>query len=123
MPIGVPAKHYFPVDSGNDADHRGGGRAYSYDEFGNLTDVTTTKGSTPELHTGYDPATNHGACADGNGNTPSGCSYTYGYAPGNKRMWRADGATKDEMTFWSVSGQKLAVYHLTVVPAVGPRQL
>jgi YD repeat-containing protein len=86
----------------------GWGQSYSYDGFGNLTDVTTTKGSTPELHTGYDPATNHGSCADANGNTSSGCGYTYdienrialaggvyyGYAPGNKRVagrWRNEG--------------------------------
>ncbi len=30
--------------------------------------------------------------------------------------------SKDEVTFWSVSGQKLGDYHLNVVPAVGPPQ-
>jgi RHS repeat-associated protein len=42
----------------------------------------------------------------------------YAYAPGNKRVWRGaqDGngnTTLDEVTFWSVSGQKLATYNLS----------
>ncbi len=98
-----------------------------------MTDVTAIiQGSAPELHTSYDPATNHGYCSDANGNSNvascagaggyiydienrlgGGTGYTY--APNNKRVWRGDGATKDEVTFWSVSGQKLGDYHLTVV--------
>ena len=42
--------------------------------------------------------------------------YQYSYAPGNKRVWRGNFSTNggapilttDEVTFWSVNGQKLA---------------
>jgi hypothetical protein len=44
----------------------------------------------------------------------------YSYAPGNKRVWRGNWAyttawnrTQDEITFWSISGRKLATYNLT----------
>ena len=42
----------------------------------------------------------------------------YSYAPGNKRVWRGawDGSgtqTVDELTFWSVNGQKLATYQVS----------
>jgi RHS repeat-associated protein len=50
----------------------------------------------------------------------------YAYAPGNKRIWRGTTAivngsyqlTLDELTFWSVSGQKLATYTVSGNPAV-----
>jgi len=93
------------------------GQSYTYDGFGNLTNVATTKGSTPNLVTTYDPATNRqtGECADANGNinasTPTcGAGYiydvenrivaqtsvylgaqptfAYSYKPGNKRIWK-----------------------------------
>ncbi len=82
------------------------------------------------------PATNQYTCSDANGNSASlasSCSYYYmntydienritatspggsggvfyySYAPGNKRVWRGNwtGSTPtDEVTFWSISGQK-----------------
>jgi RHS repeat-associated protein len=129
------------------------GQSFAYDGFGNLTDVTTIKGSTPELHTSYDPITNHGNCSDANGNTNgdncgniyytdsydienrmarAGLGYSaneyYSYAPNNKRVWKGELSydpdtglttqTTDEVTFWSVNGQKLAVYQLTEDPGI-----
>ena len=44
--------------------------------------------------------------------SPGGTTY-YSYAPGNKRVWRGNGGTVDELTFWSPSGQKLGTYALT----------
>ena len=53
----------------------------------------------------------------------------YSYAPGNKRVWRGVGSWNsgtgqwsptDEVTFWSVTGQKLATYQLTTTLGVGP---
>jgi len=50
-------------------------------------------------------------------------NYQYSYAPGNKRVWRGDfgnntnggtGLTTDEVTFWSVSGQKMASYNIVM---------
>ena len=49
--------------------------------------------------------------------------YQYSYAPGNKRVWRGNfgtnsgGAptiTTDEVTFWSVTGQKVASYNIVM---------
>ena len=44
----------------------------------------------------------------------------YSYDPANKRVWRGNWAysgswarTEDEITFWSVNGQKLATYNVT----------
>src|SRR5579883_2032351 len=45
------------------------GQSFTYDGFGNLTNVNVIKGSAPALGVSYDPATNHGACTDANGNT------------------------------------------------------
>src|SRR5579883_1777138 len=47
--------------------------------------------------------------------------YQYGYAPGNKRVWKAvccDSSNNpiEEITFWSVTGQKLATYQLVSTP-------
>jgi RHS repeat-associated protein len=46
----------------------------------------------------------------------------YSYAPGNKRVWRgtwsAGSQTADEVTFWSVAGQKLATYSITMTPYI-----
>jgi RHS repeat-associated protein len=44
----------------------------------------------------------------------------YSYAPGNKRIWRgawdsnSGTQTVDELTFWSVNGQKLVTYQLSI---------
>ena len=44
----------------------------------------------------------------------------YSYDPSNKRVWRGNwvyttawSRTQDEITFWSISGRKLATYNLT----------
>ena len=111
------------------------GQSYAYDGFGNLTDTTTTKGTTPELHVNYSAATNRvsNEFADANGNIGNG-SYDvenrlvaptwinnttrYAYGPDNKRVWRGvwevgPGAqTVDEVTFWSVTGQRVGTYSL-----------
>jgi RHS repeat-associated protein len=50
----------------------------------------------------------------------------YAYAPGNKRVWRGTSAwdggvfslTLDELTFWSVTGQKLATYNISGDPSI-----
>lgn len=51
-------------------------------------------------------------------NGGSSLVWAYSYAPGNKRVWRGvwSGSTQttDEVTFWSVSGQKLCTYQLSV---------
>ena len=54
--------------------------------------------------------------------------YQYAYAPGNKRVWRGVytlnsntqtiSLTTDEITFWSVTGQKLATYTIYETPYV-----
>ncbi len=113
------------------------GQSYQYDGFGNLTNQNVTAGSAPSFSTSYD-ANNHGSCVDANGNNTcavdgaghgfnydvenraSGLSngaVLYNYTPGNKRVWRglftSGTLTTDEVTFWGVNGQKLAVYQLT----------
>ena len=49
-------------------------------------------------------------------------AWAYSYAPGNKRVWRGAWTmdnnfnytqTLDEVTYWSVTGQKLATYQLS----------
>ena len=117
------------------------GQSYSYDGFGNLTDQTVIAGSAPAYHVVPDPNTNHLGAVDANGNTlitngfydvenrftgtlaPGAMipgSYQYSYAPGNKRVWRGVVATSgaslatDEVTFWSVTGQKLASYNIAL---------
>ena len=47
------------------------------------------------------------------GNQYTGVLASYSYAPGNKRVWRGSTANgTDEITFWSVTGQKMATYSL-----------
>lgn len=115
------------------------GQSYAYDGFGNLTDQTVTAGTAPSLHVVYDATHNRqsGECADANGNIGGGSCGTYGYdvenritsaagmtyayAPGNKRVlrfaWTSGSGynvtTTNEITFWSVAGQKLATFNLT----------
>jgi RHS repeat-associated protein len=47
-----------------------------------------------------------------------GNNIAYNYTPGNKRVWRglwsSGSLTTDEVTFWSVTGQKLATYSLSM---------
>ncbi len=124
------------------------GQSYSYDGFGNLTNQTVTAGSAPMYSVTPNPSTNQVGSVDANGNTignitPAGGInltasaydvenrmtgigtgvFQYSYAPGNKRIWRGDftgnSLTTDEITFWSVSGQKMATYEVTVVDGSG----
>ena len=117
------------------------GQSYQYDGFGNLTNQNVTAGSAPAYTAGYD-ANNHMGCEDANGNNTcqvdgaghgfvydvenrpitlgngiTNPPFRYSYAPGNKRVWRglftSGTLTTDEVTFWGVNGQKLAVYQLT----------
>jgi len=102
-----------------------------------FTDQNVIAGSVPSWHVVPDPATNRVFTSDANGNSlgnvpntsydvenrlrsgvPPGSPFEYSYAPGNKRVWRDvwvnSSLSIDEVTFWSVSGQKLATYQLTV---------
>jgi RHS repeat-associated protein len=116
-------------------------QSYSYDGFGNLL-VQNQYGSAPYYSASPNPTTNQLGSVDANGNTTSYINSSnvsialtydvknrlntvggyqgpqYSYAPGNKRVWRglwtSGTLTTDEVTFWSVSGQKLATYQLSV---------
>ncbi|HEY7336734.1 MAG TPA: RHS repeat-associated core domain-containing protein, partial [Bryobacteraceae bacterium] len=128
------------------------GQSFTYDGFGNLTNVNVISGSAPTLGVTYDPATNHGSYADANGNSMSGscCGfYTYdvenrivqtpgygamyySYAPGNKRVWRGTGTPNttgsnpqqtDELTLWGPSGQKLGSWQMSVQNVPGYPEL
>ena len=107
------------------------GQSYNYDGFGNLTNQTVIKGSAPTLAVTYDPTTNRrtGEAADANGNIGYGSQYdienrlrapdgstTYAYDPSNKRVYRGISSQGiDEITFWGVTGQKMAAYQLSAV--------
>ena len=58
------------------------------------------------------------------GNGITNPPFRYSYAPGNKRVWRGlftSGALMtDEVTFWGVNGEKLAVYQLTYTNTTTP---
>ena len=115
------------------------GQSFTYDGFGNLTGTSVIKGSAPTMAATYD-VNNHAGGEDANGNpgyvpapaqitrasavydvenrmTTVSEGYTllmnYSYAPGNKRIWRGNGGTTDEVTFYSVSGRKLGCYQIT----------
>jgi RHS repeat-associated protein len=54
----------------------------------------------------------------------------YAYKPGNKRVWKGTGyngpntpPTTEELTFWSIGGQKLVTYSLTQYQPNGPNTL
>jgi YD repeat-containing protein len=115
------------------------GQSYNYDGFGNLTDQNVTAGSAPEYHVVPNPATNQVGATDANGNSTGSGTYPsygydvenrlinattgyqtaawYSYAPSNQRVWRgvvtSSTITTDEITFWSITGQKLATYNFT----------
>lgn len=124
------------------------GQSYSYDGFGNLTNVSVTQGTAPTFSQSYN-VDNHAGGEDLNGNpgnvplpaygtsepatydvenrlvaiagTSTNPTAFYSYDPSNKRVWRGNWAysggswsrTEDEVTFWSVTGQKLAAYNVT----------
>ncbi|MEO7652313.1 MAG: RHS repeat-associated core domain-containing protein, partial [Bryobacteraceae bacterium] len=103
------------------------GQAFTYDGFGNRLNTTVTKGSAPASSLTVDGNTNRlvgGYSYDANGNmtnSPSLGSMTYdvenrlltvggdsyGYAPDNKRVWKARPAGTEEIYFYGVGGQKL----------------
>jgi RHS repeat-associated protein len=123
------------------------GQGFTYDGFGNLTAVTTTQGTAPGLSSyGTPDAKGNPAtiALPAQGNVPAhsgfdienrlvsvnssfigGPIYYYGYAPGNKSVWKGSwtftyslgiytfSRGTDEITFWSVNGQKLATCNLT----------
>src|SRR5208282_1003235 len=116
----------------------------SYDGFGNMKEVDAIRGTVPTFCTGYDSKNHAGGeDLNGKPGTvplPAYATYAsatydvenrltllcgslspnaaYSYAPGNKRVWRGTWSggtqTTDEVTFWSVSGQKLAAYALSL---------
>jgi RHS repeat-associated protein len=126
------------------------GQSYGYDGFGNLQTQTVTAGSAPSLSVVYNASNNLQTtdCADANGNiwgntTGGGSCGTlsptysydasnriltaaggvqYGYAPGNKRVWKGittgGNLSTDVITFWSVTGQKLGDYNVSGDPSV-----
>jgi RHS repeat-associated protein len=110
------------------------GQSFGYDGFGNLNNVAVTKGSAPTLSVSYNASSNRRSsdCSDGSGNiSPCGNTYSfdaanrvtgvnlssgatyYSYDPSNRRVWRGDGSTLDELTYYSASGAKLCVYNLS----------
>jgi RHS repeat-associated protein len=126
------------------------GQSYGYDGFGNLQSQTVTAGSAPSLSVVYNASNNLQTtdCADANGNiwgnTTGGGScgslsptysydasnriltaaggVQYGYAPGNKRVWKgittSGNLSTDVITFWSATGQKLGDYNVSGDPSV-----
>jgi RHS repeat-associated protein len=115
------------------------GLSFGYDPFGNLTGQTVTKGTAPYMSATYDWATNRrvGATYDANGNEygPSGyteydrenrmtrydASASYGYNASNQRVyeavWSGGGVVRDRLTFYGLSGERMATYERTVSPS------
>lgn len=109
------------------------GQSYGYDGWGNHHSQTVIKGSAPVLNVVYDPATNRriSEASDANGSIqPAECasmfSYdienrlttcaaaSYGYAPDNRRVLRKE-TNVDEVTFWSVTSQKIGTYGVSII--------
>ena len=80
-------------------------------------------GTAPTMTASYNPATNrqYGEQADANGNIggyvydienriSQANSVAYSYAPGNQRIYKQSNGTGEELTFYGISGQKLATY-------------
>ncbi|MBV8846569.1 MAG: RHS repeat-associated core domain-containing protein [Bryobacterales bacterium] len=111
-------------------------QTFAFDGFGNLTNVAGV--NAPGLGVTYNGGTNQQTtdCADANGNIfgLASCAgsnaYTYdienrltapanaggmrySYATGNKRVWRGNGSSTDEVAYWNPSGQKLSAYALS----------
>jgi RHS repeat-associated protein len=101
-----------------------------------LTDQTLIKGTAPDVHVAYDPATNRRTSdiADANGNLVMSnnsshyvydgenrlirlgtyATVNYAYDASNHRVWRNDTvAGVDELAFWG-GGQKLGTYQMSV---------
>jgi len=69
----------------------------------------------PQTCANVNPSTQYSYDASNRLHPPSSTGYFYSYAPGNKRVWRGamdnnGNVTLDEITYWSVSGKKLATY-------------
>ncbi len=114
------------------------GLAFSYDGFGNLTGQTVTKGTAPYMSATYDWATNRrvGGTYDANGNEYGSGGYTeydlenrmtrydssasYGYNVSNQRVyeaiWSGADVVRDRLTFYGLSGERMATYERTVSP-------
>ena len=117
------------------------GQSFAYDGFGNMTQTNVTQGSAPTFAQTYN-ANNQVGNEDANGNPPSVPLPAYGgtaqptydvenrvvelyqtydpiyynHDPANHRVWRyipANSPATDEITFWSITGQKLGTYQLT----------
>ena len=104
------------------------GLSYLYDGFGNRLQQNATKGCAPASNLFVDPSTNRVSsypwAYDANGNatnvpgvgaitfdwanrvTAAG-SETYGYDPGNKRLWK-----NDKLTLWGGHGERVGTYEL-----------
>ncbi len=116
------------------------GQSFDYDGFGNLTYQHRIKGTAPDGPGGAGiraPGANGNATGVPNPNGPGSflagwdvenrmvsvgnlapSGFRYSYAPDNKRVWRGvwdlttGSQTADELTFWSVTGQRVATYSL-----------
>ena len=113
------------------------GQSFTYDGFGNLTDKNVTAGSAPVLHVTVNAATNRftsaGFSYDLNGNlssdgynvgyaydienrmirqsnTSTGTSELYSYGPDNLRVWKRRTDGSEQVTFYGVGGERMAVY-------------
>ena len=109
---------------------------YGFDGFGNLLSKTPTGGA-PTLSQAVDAATNHivGQSYDGNGNqtssplgtlvydaenrikSMSAAAVQYKYDSRNKRIWQSilsSGNLSQEVYFYSVDGQKIGTYTITL---------
>ena len=82
------------------------GGAYIYDIANRIVEQNPTGGSQPTV--------------------------AYSYKPGNKRIWKGTGyayngqntlPANEELTFWSITGQKLCTYSLTQYQPGGPNTL
>ena len=102
-----------------------GGRAFTYDGFGNLTGKTVTAGSVADFERELRSAANrqYGGTYDENGNPTGGCCTTwrigcclsagheqYAYDHGGKRVKKVYGENDWELYFYGVGGQKLETY-------------
>src|SRR5579883_2520604 len=112
-------------DGGEQFEFGAVGQSFTYDGFGNLTNVNVISGSAPIYSANPDPATNRLGCSDANGNSnvagicgiygniydvenrlvsssaSSGAGASYTYAPGNKRVWRGAGTYNADTGQWS----------------------
>jgi RHS repeat-associated protein len=114
----APAYHVVPDPTTN---HLG-----SVDANGNTLGTVDPDQGTVIYSASYDVENRFMGTAAVGGMVPG--NYQYSYAPGNKRVWRGDFGssgtatilTTDEVTFWSVNGQKLGSYNIVVIAGNPP---